>query len=298
MIADWLMTLGLQDVSDTRTGARARCPFHGSETQTLSIHGTRFVCFSAACGARGSLRKLAKHFGTTVPAWVLSHQELIVQYVEPEEIPLYTLATMPVANEFVSKRGLPTSVAEEWMLRVDDEHEGVLIPIFDHKGRYVSRIWRRYRGEPRYLNEPGMPREQLLYGLHSVLPGKRVALVEGCGDTWTPRLYGIPAVGTFGAAFCQGQLELLLRCGVTHVTIMYDNDYAGFVGAVHAFDLASDCVYIDFAMSYCGNHPKDPGSAYGVTLNRMYNNAESFADFWSRGVDKYKHEDLTSLGLV
>lgn len=299
VVGDWLSLLGVYNVAETRTGARADCPFHDNSSgkQTFSLHGTRYTCFSASCGVNGTIFHLAKHFGTTVPDWVLSHQSLVAARIKPDELPLYQLANMETAYHFVESRGLPQSVADEWWLRYDGDKNTILIPIFDHEGRYISRAWRRKTGKMRYQNEAGMPREQLLYGLHTLIDGDtkpdRVFLVEGFGDVWKARAAGIPAVGTYGANLCAGQVELLLECGISKVSIMYDNDDAGWKGAVRGFDTACDVLSVDFAMNYAGAWPKDPGEADDVCLRRLAKYRESFVDFWNRTAPTRQSFDLT-----
>lgn len=302
MVSDWLTLLGMVNVTETRTGARCDCPFHdGAGGQTFSVFGLRFCCFSASCGISGTLRGLAKHFGTTLPDWVASYQLLIQRREDPEEIPLYTIANLPLATEFMLKRGLPEESAAQWEVRIDDENHGILIPIFDHEGRFVSRMWRRNSKKMKYQNEADMPREQLLYGLNSLIAEGRhehVYLLEGVGDVWKSRLSSIPSVGTYGANLCQGQIELMVNVGVKRATFMYDNDLAGWKGAIIGHDVACDTLAVDFAMNYRGRWPKDPGDGDEVCLTRLAKQRESFVEFYSRTVQNYGVEVLTEATVI
>lgn len=290
MIGDWLETLGMQNVSESRSGARCNCPFHADDSQTLSVHGSRYRCFSASCGMTGTIWDLAKRLGTKVPDWVILAQTTPEPLVELEEIPEYSIAGLPFAYEMCA-RGLSREDVEAWGLRRDESEPGVLIPVRDHQGRFVSRAWRREDSRMRYRNEAGMPRDQILYGLDRVLaayPGvNHVALVEGFGDAWKAQACGVPAVATLGALLSLGQAMVLQSAGVTRISLMYDNDAAGWQGAVAAYDTVSDFMHVDFAMQYAGHWPKDPGEANRVIAQRLWDHREGFAEFWSRTSDLY-----------
>lgn len=266
-LAAWLEHAGLQRVSGTGQGARATCPFHDDPHRTFAVYTNgRYRCWSTRCGKSGFIKELEELFGITAPVLV---EALALPADEMPEIPRARLAPYRYAYEEAAKRGIPKSEVEAWDLRWDHrpEKKAILIPVHDDRGRIVSCIW-RFSDSRRYRNHPGLPRASLLYGLWRVT-GDEVYLCEGPGDAWKLWSLGYQAVASLGAHLTEGQVAALARRGIGSVVIWYDNDKAGFEGAMLAADRLHGLVDVSFAMGYAGSWPKDPGECDAITAARL-----------------------------
>jgi DNA primase len=173
--------------------------------------------------------------------------------------------------------------ADRWRLRFDERRDALLIPVFDANDNLVGCAWRYFAGDKRYVNMPGLQRDRLCYGLNEVVKSKieRVAVVEGFRDVWSCWRAGVPAVSTFGANMSTGQAETLYDAGVRHITMLYDNDAAGFSGAEKAHRYAQ-CLVVSFAMNYGKSAwPKDPGDdTTGDTIRSLFKNPVDLQTFY------------------
>ena len=291
--AHWLESIGFEDVTPTAIGARAKCPFCSSGSrQTFSLHGTRYKCFSASCGAFGSLSELAQKLGVTIPAWVWDSQEEAPEEAKADlpEIPRYRLYDYRVPYTELEARGIPKYETDEWDLRWDHRRNAMLIPIHDFEGRIVSCAWRHAPpAKMRYQNLRGMPRDRLLYGLHRAIQKRprKLYLVEGFGDAWKAWACGVPAVATFGASLTKGQVNLLYGLGFRSLGLMYDNDRAGATGASKAYLSLIDKADVTLHMAYRGPWPKDPGDADRSVFAHLVTNPISYTELMDR---KARHE--------
>lgn len=199
-------------------------------------------------------------------------QRLVVSKQELVEIPRYRLEAYARPYEFMRSRGIPDSETDLWEVRADHRKGAgtVLIPLHDPDGRIVSCAWRYASGARRYVNLKGMPRERMLYGLHRVPPEHdKLILVEGFADAWKCWAAGYMAVSTYGAVMSPGQVQLLADRGHRSVIVMYDNDDAGYAGAIRAYKLMANHIEVRFAMRYLGVWPKDPGDANKTVFQRL-----------------------------
>lgn len=279
VLSQWLVTAGLQRVVGQRTGARALCPFHPDTSGTLTVYGdrSRWKCWSISCLRSGTLQELAALIGVPLPDYKAFFDEIHPPGSKPV-IPRSDIAHLPFAYEYAAKRGLNRQLCEEYDLRYENDYT-LLIPVHWNTGE-IAGFSRRYLfpgATSRYKNDPDLPRERLLYGMHRLIPQKATHcyLTEGFGDVWRPSRYGLFVVGSMGASFSPSQVDVLVEAGLTSVTIWYDHDLAGFVGALLAYDLLRKRLHVDFAMRYArGWWPKDPGdcdrhAAWRLTTQRI-----------------------------
>lgn len=245
----------------------------------MAVFRRRFMCFSSRCGERGTLEELGVRLGVPVPEHVLLQQDVLRDDAEKStEIPRYRLEAYAVPYERMRKRGIPDPETDAWDIRWDHRKNGLLIPVHNPDGAIVSCAWRYDSGNLRYQNQAGMPRDQLLYGLHRCKPGRPLIITEGFADTWKNWSFGYQSVSSFGAAVTSGQAALLAERGFYDTLLMYDNDAAGYEGAVRAHRVLSPLVEVRYAMAYRGVWPKDPGEADAHTINRLVSSPMSFRE--------------------
>lgn len=127
----------------------------------------------------------------------------------------------------------------------------LLIPLRDERGQVVGfsgramdpmigslsmEEVRRKESAPKYVNSPSsevFQKGELLFGWYEAVPSIRksgsVVLVEGYTDVMRLHDCGVTtAVARMGTALTEGHLRLFKRADVKHVTLIPDNDAAGF----------------------------------------------------------------------
>jgi 5S rRNA maturation endonuclease (ribonuclease M5) len=110
-----------------------------------------------------------------------------------------------------------------------------ICPIYDVHNSLVGAAGRRVQEKtylPKWLFSKGLKTSNILYGLNiakqHILRRKSAILVEGCGDVLNLHDIGFDnAVGCFGAALKQGQIDILNSLGVLSVILIMDSDDAG-----------------------------------------------------------------------
>jgi len=116
----------------------------------------------------------------------------------------------------------------------------LIFPVRDEEGRlvgYAGRLMEQGRADaPRYLNTPGLPRGEILYGLHRARHTIRqegiLYLVEGFKDVIAMHAAGLTGtVGLCGTQLAAGQQALLSRYAARVILVM-DGDPAGQAAAV------------------------------------------------------------------
>ncbi len=202
----------------------ALCPFHDDHhAANFSVSLRGYHCF--ACGARGSLADLARHFGcdgngnghgATAP----SHRQpfTLADYAALKRLPRAFLAALRVGE------------------RTHNGRRVVAIPYYDLHGR-VAAV--RYRlaatGERRFLWKRGS--QVLPYGLWRLAEARRagyVILVEGESDAQTLWYHGIPALGIPGAGCWRAEWAVYLEGLTVYVWREPDAGGAAFVAQIGA----------------------------------------------------------------
>ena len=265
-LAAWLERANLSGVQPRAYGARANCPFHQDRQRTFAVYlSGRFRCFHASCQTAGHIDRLETYLGTAAPKIVWQEEDT----PDFKIIAPYWFAPFPFAHDALAKRGVPSSEVGTWGLRWDNRphRDALLIPIQDELGQIVSVAW-RYNDARKYRHRAGFQKGHVLYGLWRVT-GKIVYLVEGFADCWKLWSFGHEAVASMGASVSKAQVQLLKARGIETVVVMYDNDSAGFRGAVHAAEMLIGHADVAFGMHYRGRWPKDPGEADRVAVDRL-----------------------------
>lgn len=293
-LAAWLRHAGIDRVAAGLDSARATCPFHADAHQTLAVYSSgRYRCWSSRCGRSGTLKQLGSLLGIPPPDRLSIHLVEEVHIIPEERLALY-----PFAFEQLQHRQMSRDDVVDWDLRWDTRphRNALLIPVRNADGDLVGCLW-RYSDARRYRNSPGLDRRHLLYGLN-YCTGTEVHLCEGPGDAWRLKKLGYRnAVASFGATFCQEQVGVLVDRGVESVTIWYDNDKAGFSGAILASDLLRGLITVTCAMRYCGKWPKDPGEMDACAARRLHAQSLSPGDLLAEYYKRWPESRLPPVPL-
>ena len=116
----------------------------------------------------------------------------------------------------------------------------IAIGIHNPNGEPVAYAGRWAEDEPpedvaRYLLPKKFHKQLELFNIHRLPnPVEAVVLVESYWSVFRLHELGIPVVSPMGRAISDQQIALLLRRGVTHVTVLFDGDAAGRKGTESA----------------------------------------------------------------
>ncbi|MCD7935622.1 MAG: CHC2 zinc finger domain-containing protein [Tannerellaceae bacterium] len=233
------------------------CPFHDDHHPSLQVSSSRqsYICY--ACGAKGdviafvqamekctfpeAVEKLSPGSPTrplqrggekrkeAPPSGELRGLlGLLMPYSTgvPELTPAYLEFETGVAPHLLPSR---------WKAMAGR----LVFPIYDEHGQLAGYAGRSLlspeegagAASPRYLNTPGLPRSQLLYGLHRAKDTIRregtLYLVEGFKDVIALHAAGLTGtVGLCGTQLAEGQRKLVSRYA-EKVVLVLDGDEAG-----------------------------------------------------------------------
>lgn len=232
----------------------AICVFHNDSNASLQINVEKglYICF--ACGARGSIKSLERHFGVRVVEDMLDVQDIRAR-IDALRNP--QAEVLPVLDEsFLSRwkfpspywgqcgddcprrchehRGLKPSTIASFDLGADPMGEYVTIPIRNINGGLLGVI-KRYLGEDdeidmRYRYPRGFKKSHHLFGSWLVQEDDDadfVVLTEGSIDAMKVWQAGYPAMAILGSSLSAIQTRVIRRLGIKKVVLFFDNDKAG-----------------------------------------------------------------------
>lgn len=168
-----------------------RCPFHPDDhVSNFSVSVRGYKCF--ACGARGKLLKLAKHFGVEAPETRTDSADMaalsftLEEYASAKRLPVDFLAGLGLETIHIKRK------------------PALKLPYYDESGTEASVRFRftiqKTKQDNRFRWRTGS--KTMLYGLWRLQEAKAagyVLAVEGESDCHTLWYHGIPAVGVPGA---------------------------------------------------------------------------------------------------
>lgn len=132
-------------------------------------------------------------------------------------------------HPYLLNRGITKEVQRLFCVGYDKEHEAIAMPWFNMDKKVINVKYRSIRYKQFFYLQDGQLTRKYVYGLPQckALGYKDVAIVESeidCMYLWSN---GIPAVAMGHAGINKVQVNLLLKAGITSVTIASDNDDAG-----------------------------------------------------------------------
>jgi DNA primase len=117
-----------------------------------------------------------------------------------------------------------------------------IIPIRDTEGDLAAYSLRDIRPnvdyESKYKITYGFDKDNVLYNLNNIIPvDKPIIVVEGFKSVWRMYEYGIKnVVAVMGSKITKGQRRLLYSHALHGVVVFFDNDVAGGLGTIDAYN--------------------------------------------------------------
>ncbi|ATO48554.1 CHC2 zinc finger domain-containing protein [Brevibacillus laterosporus] len=242
------------------------CPSHDENNPSCGIESTypyRWNCFG--CGAGGSLAELVK-MAVGFPNELLGMQFIIKNYLVvssnernpidmesildggtkkdrtrslPEE---EVLRFTKKRHSYIYGRGFSEHTISKYEVGYDEETKAITIPVRTSKG-LVRFIKKRFVSRKGFLNEKGIDKKDIIYGLYYILqapnPITEIYLNESETDTMACYEGRLPAGAILGRVLFVDQIRELMRAGIKTVNLFFDNDKAGVECTIKAYELIS-----------------------------------------------------------
>lgn len=268
------------------------CPFHADTKPSFRFNIVKGAWICHACGEHGSAKTLAERLnvplvvnGASVPSLRDRLARLNQRENLPVELPESYLTQFSFPTDYwEDDRGFSFRSVRTWELGYDPQTDSATIPFRNKRGRLLGVIRRRLAPDtrPRYLYPAGVPIGKHLFGAWKISPkpDRKVAICEGPLDAiacWDSR---VPALAMLGCRLTRDQVRVLRQLGIQQVTILTDNDEAGW-GAIEEIHsrLEGIAVRVGWYRPYWLS--KDPAELSDPQRRKMYHSAPTFRD-WQR----------------
>jgi DNA primase len=205
------------------------CPFHDDSKPSASFNVEKglFHCF--ACGASMKAERLAKELGGSVVG--LETIEHLSNVKEEKEWRPLLYSALAIDHPYLMKRG----ITNDEIRRFGILHTGAIsgedsigFPIRDRFGNIVGINVRRSAPHGFQSRYTLFGEKAAVWPLDLLGNERRVTLVEGVISAIKLRRADIPAFATMGAGSLS---KAVIALNGRRVTVMFDDDYAGYVGA-------------------------------------------------------------------
>jgi DNA primase len=210
-----------------------------------------YHCWS--CGSKGTvpwlLRQLEKYtgknhariirelergefLGGSLPEWG-ERTMTTVKLTQLDEKVFTDLYESALDHPYIQSRGITNATVEKTGMLIDPADsqgdERVLFPVYGRNRELYGFTGRAVYDsvEPRIRDYHGLPKKNVLLGLHLITPeDTTVIVVEGLFDYAKLVQYDVPVVATLHAGVTAGQKRLLLELGLP-IVWMFDSDEPG-----------------------------------------------------------------------
>lgn len=218
--------IGLDVASMSGQEAMCLCPFHNDHKPSASFNVKTglFICYT--CHTGSNAYQLSKKLGGEVK--FVPSQRLQITVREAEDMEWKHILNFPkaIGNKYLKSRQVSDKQVEEFGILASPS--GIIIPLKSMDGEVEGAIMRRYDGNPRYMffgeKTPAWPLNKL--ASHKKLTN--AYMTEGVFGALRARSFGIPAYATLGAMVNQALKPIFQS---HYPVILFDNDYAGMLGA-------------------------------------------------------------------
>jgi DNA primase len=150
-------------------------------------------------------------------------------------------------HSYITRRGFSEQTIRKYEIGYDEVNEAVTFPIRTSKG-LVRFIKKRSVNSKKFLNESGIDKKDVLYGLYYILqapkPIVEIDLNESETDTCSCYESGRPACAILGRILFKEQVRELVKSGIRSVNLFFDNDKAGVECTIKAYQMLSNMTAI------------------------------------------------------
>lgn len=214
-----------------RSEVMVACPFHGDRKPSLTFNVNSGLYYCFACGAAGTVKKLASVLGGRV----------IAGRVQPparayDDDQWHHLLDGPLAldDEYLQGRGVTNEQVQRY--RIHRHPDGICLPLTDILGDTVGVIMRRREASNlRYMSFGEKPPLWPLDTFDEARSAREVVLTEGLFGVLAADRAGLTAMSVLGAAVKWEARRYLQQISAV---VAFDDDLAGYIGAARVLKMA------------------------------------------------------------
>lgn len=207
------------------------CPFHGDRKPSLTFNVNSGLYYCFACGAAGTVKKLAAALGGRVIAGRVTPPSRTY-----EDDQWRHLLDGPKAydDEYLMSRGVTNSQVSEYGIR--SHPDGICVPLTDIGANVVGVIMRwRKASNLRYMSFGEKPPVWPLFKFDEARSAPEVIITEGLFGALAAERAGLTAVSVLGAAVKWEAGRYLTQISGL---VCFDDDFAGCIGAARILKMA------------------------------------------------------------
>jgi DNA primase len=242
------------------------CPYHDEDIPSFGVRAEYpydFNCFG--CGVHGGLDSLVayvKNLPTILHGLHYIQKTYII--VSSQDRPKFDLEkhlhggnlldkkrSLPdeeatkftsLRHSYIEKRGFSDRTLRTYEVGYDEHTQAITFPVRTAKGllRFINR---RSVLAKKFLNEKGIYKKDILYGLWYIIksprPIERICLNESITDTMSCYESGLPACAIMGRILFKEQMREMLIAGIKEVDLFFDNDKAGLHCTLDTMEMLS-----------------------------------------------------------
>lgn len=146
-------------------------------------------------------------------------------------------------HSYIQRRGFSEHSIQKYELGYDEESRALTFPVRTSKG-LIRFIKKRFVDRKGFLNESGIDKKDIVYGLYYLLqapkPILEIYLNESETDTVSCYEAKLPAGAILGRLLFKEQVRELVKAGIKTVNLFFDNDKAGVQATLNAYQMLSN----------------------------------------------------------
>jgi len=275
------------------------CPFHMERRPSfgiLKMYPYTSHCFQ--CDQGWSLPQLVQHV-CGFPTIVHAERFLLKNYANTSKRPTIDIESLfskgsdkkvphleqellkyrDKRHPYLYSRGFSERTLTKYEIGYDEYSRTMVIPVRTSRGQ-IRFFKRRSVESKQFLNEAGVYKKDILYGLYYLLQAKEsvpeIFITESETDTISLYQGKMPSVALMGRIMFKEQVKELLRAGVKKVNLFFDNDLSGL-----------QCAYTTYKML----------NQYPIRIGLVeYPSIKFGKDTWDK--DEVDHKDANDLLLA
>lgn len=224
----------------------AQCPFHADRSPSFSMNVRDGLWFCHTEQRGGAFDEVVAHVQgvsrTAAMMWIIANARasgsqteqvgetsLVQERIDAQQA-YYSRLDETLMCQWWFDRGFTWDDAAYWSVRYDQTSNEVIFPIVfpsRPEGQWIGYIRRTFGGTAKYINSPGIPRRNLLYGYGAERGGAAILLCEGPTDAIAARRAGYHAMSALGVYVTDVQLRLFSQVPAQRYVLAFDNDDPG-----------------------------------------------------------------------
>lgn len=145
-------------------------------------------------------------------------------------------------HTYIVRRGFSDVTLRKYEVGYDELTNSITFPVRTTKGN-IRFIKKRFVTRKGFLNESGIEKKDIIYGLHYLNQSPRkieeIYLNESETDTLSCYESRLPAGAILGRILFRDQVTELIKSGIKVVNLFFDNDMHGVACALKSYELLS-----------------------------------------------------------